>query len=102
MTLVLGVPPDLVAVSAMKAESVDGQEYARHASQKHQMSHEAPYFNCDEIDENVVLSFGPIPYTVAMIASAMPLAIRLYSMAVAPDSSAKNWRSFAIMAGSVG
>jgi len=51
------------------------------------MSHEAPYFNCDEIDENVVLSFGPIPYTVAMIASAMPLAIRLYSMAVAPDSS---------------
>jgi hypothetical protein len=31
----------------------------------------------------------------------MPLAIRLYSIAVAPDSSAKNWRSFAnIEAGS--
>jgi hypothetical protein len=28
----------------------------------------------------------------------MPAAIRPYSMAVAPDSSAKNWRHFAIMA----
>ena len=56
---------------------------------------EAAYFNCVEIDEKVVLSFGPMPFTVAIMASAMPLAIRLYSIAVAPDSSAKNWRSFA-------
>ena len=32
-----------------------------------------------------------------MIAAAMPAAMRPYSMAVAPDSSARNWRSFAIM-----
>jgi hypothetical protein len=31
----------------------------------------------------------------------MPAAIRPYSMAVAPDSSAKNWRTFAIMVGSI-
>jgi hypothetical protein len=29
----------------------------------------------------------------------MPLAIRLYSMAVAADSSAKNWRNFSNMGG---
>ena len=32
-----------------------------------------------------------------MIAAAMPAAMRPYSIAVAPDSSARNWRSFAIM-----
>jgi hypothetical protein len=32
----------------------------------------------------------------------MAPAIRLYSMAVAPDSSVKNWRSFASIACSVG
>jgi hypothetical protein len=62
----------------------------------------AAYFNCDEIEEKVVLSFGPMPLTVAMMASAMPPAIRLYSMAVAPDSSAVNWRNFANMPGKVG
>ena len=38
----------------------------------------------------MLLRFEPSPLTIAMIASAMPAAIRPYSMAVAPDSSAKN------------
>jgi hypothetical protein len=33
------------------------------------------------------LSFVPTPFTAVMMASAMPAAIRAYSMAVAPDSS---------------
>jgi len=31
--------------------------------------------------------FGPMPYTVAIIARAIPAAIRPYSMAVAPPGS---------------
>jgi hypothetical protein len=41
-----------------------------------------------------VLSVVPRPFTTLMIATEMPAAIRPYSMAVAPDSSAKNWRHF--------
>ena len=37
------------------------------------------------IDVNLVLSWGPMPWTVVMIASAIPQAIRQYSIAVAPD-----------------
>jgi hypothetical protein len=69
----------------VKLESIDGEEYASHSSQKQQVSHGVTYFNCDETDEKVVLSFGPMPFTVAMMASAIPPAIRLYSMAVEPD-----------------
>jgi hypothetical protein len=98
----LGFPPDLVTVSAIKADSVDGQKYARHSGQKQQVSHDAAYFNCDEIDEKVVLSFVPRPFTTAMMAMEIPAAIRPYSMAVAPDSSAKNWRNFVSMPGRVG
>jgi hypothetical protein len=71
-------------------DGVDGEKYAGHSRQKQQLSHGAAYFNCDEIEEKVVLSFVPRPFTTLMIATA-----------VAPDSSAKNWRHFAIMAGSV-
>jgi hypothetical protein len=42
------------------------------------------------IKPNEVLSLVPMPLTAAMITSEMPAAIRPYSMAVAPDSSAKN------------
>ena len=55
------------------------------------------YFNCDETDEKVVLSFGPMLYTLAIIATEMPPAIMAYSMAVAPESSAKKLRNFANM-----
>ena len=44
------------------------------------------------MDVNCVLSVTPRPFTAAMIASAMPAAIKAYSMAVAPDSLAKNLR----------
>ena len=37
-----------------------------------------------------VLSWLPTPFTAAMIAIAMPAAIKPYSIAVAPDSSFKN------------
>ena len=45
------------------------------------------------MEVNLVLSFVPSPFTTAMMASEMPAAIRPYSMAVAPDSSARNARS---------
>jgi hypothetical protein len=63
------------------------------------------YFNEVLIDENLVLSFTPIPFTTAMIASEIPAAINPYSMAVAPDSSARNRRmvvSSTIAAGPIG
>jgi hypothetical protein len=45
------------------------------------------------IDVNLVLRLVPKPFTTAMIASEMPAAIRPYSMAVAPVSSAINLRN---------
>ena len=60
------------------------------------------YFNCVEIEEKVVWSFVPRLFTTAMMATEIPAAIRPYSMAVAPASSARNWRTFAPMAASVG
>jgi hypothetical protein len=52
-----------------------------------QGEHRSRYFNCVEIELNVVLSFVPRPFTTAMMAMEIPAAIRPYSMAVAPDSS---------------
>jgi hypothetical protein len=43
------------------------------------------YFSDELIAVNLVLSLVPSPLTTAMMASAMPAAIRPYSMAVAPD-----------------
>jgi hypothetical protein len=40
----------------------------------------------------LVLSLPPTPWTAAIIARAMPAAMRPYSMAVAPDSSLINLR----------
>jgi hypothetical protein len=53
----------------------------------------APYFNELLIDENLVFNVVPIPSTAAMITNAMPVAIRQYSIAVAPDSSERNART---------
>jgi hypothetical protein len=39
---------------------------------------------------NLLLKLLPRPLTTVMIAIEMPAAMRPYSMAVAPDSSAKN------------
>lgn len=43
------------------------------------------YFNEVLTDVNLSLRFEPRPFTTAMIASAIPAAIRPYSIAVAPD-----------------
>jgi hypothetical protein len=52
----------------------------------------AGYFNDVLMDVNLVLSFAPSPFTTTIMASAMPAAIKPYSIAVAPDSSARNLR----------
>jgi len=44
-----------------------------------------------------VLSWLPTPLTAAMIAIAMPAAMRPYSIAVAPDSSFRNFATIAFM-----
>jgi hypothetical protein len=43
------------------------------------------YFNAVETVEKVLFNWVPRPCTTAMIATAIPAAIRPYSMAVAPD-----------------
>jgi hypothetical protein len=55
---------------------------------------EAGYFTADETDPNTVLTLAPTPFTTAIIVKAMPDAMRPYSMAVAPDSSARNAVNF--------
>jgi hypothetical protein len=45
------------------------------------------YLSADEIDENVVFRFEPSPFTKGIMARAMPVAMRPYSIAVAADSS---------------
>ena len=51
------------------------------------------YFSELLIDVNIVLRLVPKPFTTAMIASAMPAAIKPYSIAVAPDSSDRNLKT---------
>jgi hypothetical protein len=45
------------------------------------------YFSDVLIDENLVLSLPPMPFTTAMLASAVPAAINPYLIAVAALSS---------------
>jgi hypothetical protein len=45
------------------------------------------------MEVNLVFSLVPMPFTMLMIASEMPAAIKPYSIAVAPFSSRKNFRS---------
>jgi hypothetical protein len=51
------------------------------------------YFSELLTDVNIVLRLEPRPFTMAMIASAMPAAIKPYSIAVAPDSSDRNLKT---------
>jgi hypothetical protein len=55
---------------------------------------QAVYFNAVEIVEKVVLRWVPIPVMTGIMASAIPAAMRPYSMAVAADSSLKKAMSF--------
>jgi hypothetical protein len=50
------------------------------------------YFRALETPENVAVRLVPSAGTVAMIATEMPAAIRPYSMAVAPSSSARKFQ----------
>src|ERR1700682_1969680 len=52
------------------------------------------YFSELLIEVNLSLRLVPKPFTTAIIASAIPAAIRPYSIAVAPDSSDRNCRTF--------
>jgi hypothetical protein len=57
---------------------------------------EATYFTAVETDPKVLLRCVPRPAITGMIATAIPAAIRPYSMAVAPDSSARKALSFVL------
>jgi hypothetical protein len=48
------------------------------------------YFSDPFTEVKVVLRLPPMPLTAAMITKAIPVAIRQYSMAVAPDWSRRN------------
>jgi hypothetical protein len=50
------------------------------------------YFSEVLMSVNLAFRLVPRPFTMAMIASEMPAAIRPYSIAVAPDSSDKNFK----------
>jgi hypothetical protein len=52
------------------------------------------YFSDVLIDVNLSLMLVPRLFTMAMIASEIPAAIRPYSIAVAPDSSDRNFKIF--------
>jgi hypothetical protein len=54
------------------------------------------YFKDVLIDVNLVLTLVPSPFTAAMMTNAMPAAIKPYSIAVAPVSSARNLRKLFI------
>ena len=54
------------------------------------ISRKGYYFSELLIEVNIVLRLVPKPFTTAMIASAMPAAIKPYSIAVAPDWSDRN------------
>jgi len=58
------------------------------------------YFNEVDTVEKVVFRLVPRASTVAMIATAMPAAMRPYSMAVAPVSSARKRKTSVVMMGS--
>jgi hypothetical protein len=55
------------------------------------------YFNDVLTELKTELRAVPTPFTAAMIAIAIPHAMRPYSMAVAPDSSFKKFESIAFM-----
>jgi hypothetical protein len=60
------------------------------------------YFSEELTEENTVFRLLPKPFTAAIIASAIPAAIRPYSIAVAPDSSDENLNKLRFKTASVG
>jgi hypothetical protein len=66
-------------------------QWAPDAASREGRRQAATYLSELEIDVNCVFKLVPSPFTTAMIASAIPAAIRPYSIAVAPLSSDKNF-----------
>jgi hypothetical protein len=63
------------------------------------MAPEVAYLRADETEVNVVLSLAPRPFVTAMMATAIPAAMRPYSIAVAADSSLRKALRFPAMRG---
>jgi hypothetical protein len=61
----------------------------------------AAYLRADETEVNVALSLVPRPLVTEIIATAMPAAMRPYSIAVAADSSFRKVLNFHAMLGNV-
>jgi hypothetical protein len=74
-------------------QSADSLRLGRAAEAKMPAADGADYFSADETDVKVVLSLVPTPFTTVMMTTAMPAAISPYSIAVAPDSSPKNFNT---------
>jgi hypothetical protein len=51
------------------------------------------YFSDELTEVNIVLTLLPTPLTAVMITMLIPAAIRQYSIAVAPASSARNFEN---------
>jgi hypothetical protein len=60
------------------------------------------HFNELLIDVKLVLRLEPRPFTTAIIASAIPAAIKPYSIAVAPDWSDKKFKKLRFKPASCG
>jgi hypothetical protein len=56
-----------------------------------------PYRSDELIESNLPLNVEPSPFTAAMMVSAIPAAIKPYSIAVAPESSRKNITTIAFI-----
>ena len=65
------------------------------------MAPEAAYLRADETEVNVVLSLAPRPFVTVIIATAIPAAMRPYSIAVAADASLRKAMSFPAMLGNI-
>src|SRR5262252_8742037 len=73
--------------SAQKEEAAGDGGFSQSRTRRY------PYLSCVEMSLNLPLRVEPIVFTVAMITTEMPAAIRPYSIAVAPDSSFRNART---------
>ena len=91
----LGSQPDrFVVVHAGYAKRRTADVIAAPKSENLVFAH--AYLSAVETEENVVLSFVPTPLSTVMIATAMPAAIKPYSMAVAAESSRRKSLNFFI------
>ena len=60
------------------------------------------YFSEELIEVNMVFRLLPRLFTMVIMARAIPAAIRPYSIAVAPDSSDRNFKKLCFKPASIG